>query len=246
MCTYELSPSAVSNSLWSHGLQPTRLLCPRDSPRKNTGGLPLAIFPTQRSTLVSCIAGIFFTMWAPGKPSAYVSHPNAPRDLSLLSIYHRFCSGLWILWPQILLNGLSSRFSEPSHLPTACWFAASNLYYSNPFQPPHPEWQRECARASPSFMIILLFPHCLAPSAPSLLFCQACRFSNLSSHITSLSKSFLPPLSRTRGHSSVILSHLEHAPAVCGHIQLTTWTCDVWPLHLLHWDMWGKKLLILL
>ena len=187
MCTYELSPSAVSNSLWSHGLQPTRLLCPRDYPRKNTGGLPLAIFPTQRSTLVSCIAGIFFTMWAPGKPSAYVSHPNAPRDLSLLSIYHRFCSGLWILWPQILLNGLSSRFSEPSHLPTACWFAASNLYYSNPFQPPHPEWQRECARASPSFMIILLFPHCLAPSAPSLLFCQACRFSNLSSHITSLS-----------------------------------------------------------
>ena len=132
------------------------------------------------------------------------------------------------------------------HLPAACWFAASNLYYSNPFQPPHPEWQRECARASPSFMIILLFPHCLAPSAPSLLFCQACRFSNLSSHITSLSKSFLPPLSRTRGHSSVILSHLEHAPAVCGHIQLTTWTCDVWPLHLLHWDMWGKKLLILL
>ena len=29
--------SVVSNSLWPHGLEPTRLLCPRDSPGKNTG-----------------------------------------------------------------------------------------------------------------------------------------------------------------------------------------------------------------
>ena len=27
----------MSNSVWPHGLQPTRLLCPRDSPGKNTG-----------------------------------------------------------------------------------------------------------------------------------------------------------------------------------------------------------------
>ena len=31
------SPSFVSNSLWSHGLYPTRLLCPWDFPGKNTG-----------------------------------------------------------------------------------------------------------------------------------------------------------------------------------------------------------------
>ena len=32
-----VSCSVVSNSLWSYGLQPTRLLCPWNSPGKNTG-----------------------------------------------------------------------------------------------------------------------------------------------------------------------------------------------------------------
>ena len=32
-----LSCSVVSNSLWPHGLQPTRFLCPWDFPAKNTG-----------------------------------------------------------------------------------------------------------------------------------------------------------------------------------------------------------------
>ena len=32
-----VSHSVVSNSLWPHGLQPTGLLCPPDSPGKNTG-----------------------------------------------------------------------------------------------------------------------------------------------------------------------------------------------------------------
>ena len=32
-----VSCSVVSNSSWSHGLQPARLLCPWDSPVKNTG-----------------------------------------------------------------------------------------------------------------------------------------------------------------------------------------------------------------
>ena len=45
------SPSFVSNSLWSHGLYPTRLLCPWDFPGKNTGVgnnfLLQGIFPTQ-------------------------------------------------------------------------------------------------------------------------------------------------------------------------------------------------------
>ena len=41
----------VSSSVQPHGLQPSRLLCPRDSPSKNTGVgchfLPSRIFPTQ-------------------------------------------------------------------------------------------------------------------------------------------------------------------------------------------------------
>ena len=47
------SPWVVSNSLRPHGLWPARLLCPRDSPGKNTGVgchfLLQGIFPTQES-----------------------------------------------------------------------------------------------------------------------------------------------------------------------------------------------------
>ena len=43
----------MSNFLWSHGLYPTRLLCPWDSPGKNTGvvchSLLQGIFPTHGS-----------------------------------------------------------------------------------------------------------------------------------------------------------------------------------------------------
>ena len=46
-------PSLVSNSLWPHGLHPTRLLCPWDFPGKNTGvgyhALLQGIFLTQGS-----------------------------------------------------------------------------------------------------------------------------------------------------------------------------------------------------
>ena len=60
-------------ALWQpHGLQPVRLPCPWDFPRKNTGVgchfLLQGIFPTQGSNLVSCIAGEFFTAEPPGKP----------------------------------------------------------------------------------------------------------------------------------------------------------------------------------
>ena len=46
-----VSRSVMSSSLWSHGLQPTRLLCPWDSSGKSTGvgchALLQGIFPTQ-------------------------------------------------------------------------------------------------------------------------------------------------------------------------------------------------------
>ena len=51
LCCAVLSHLAVSDSLGPHGLQPTRLLCPQDSPGKNTGvgchALHQDIFPTQ-------------------------------------------------------------------------------------------------------------------------------------------------------------------------------------------------------
>ena len=58
-CVY-ISRSAVSDSLQPHGLQPTRLLCPWDSPSKNTEvdyrSLLQRIFPAQVSNpgLLDC------------------------------------------------------------------------------------------------------------------------------------------------------------------------------------------------
>ena len=72
-----LSHSAVSNSLWSHGLKPARLLNPWDSPGKNTGAschfLLQGIFPTlglnpQLLHLLHCWANSL----PPGKP--YLVH----------------------------------------------------------------------------------------------------------------------------------------------------------------------------
>ena len=58
------------DSLWPRGLEPTRLLCPWDSPGKNTGvGCHFLLQGNLSSrprnwTQVSCTAGRFFTVWA--------------------------------------------------------------------------------------------------------------------------------------------------------------------------------------
>ena len=55
-------------TLLPHGLCPSRLFCPWDSPGKNTGGIAIPF--SRRSsqprdqTRVFCIAGRFFTVWA--------------------------------------------------------------------------------------------------------------------------------------------------------------------------------------
>ena len=68
--------SVISDSLQLYGLWPIRLLCPWDSPGKNTGlgchALLQGIFPTQKSS--PCLLhllhykGIFFTTEPLGKP----------------------------------------------------------------------------------------------------------------------------------------------------------------------------------
>ena len=58
----------MSSSLQPHGLYPTSLLCPWDSPGKNTGVWCYfhlhGIFPTQGSNPVSCTEADSFTIWA--------------------------------------------------------------------------------------------------------------------------------------------------------------------------------------
>ena len=81
-------PQLAQLGLWPHGLYPARLLCPWDSPGKNTGvgshSLLQGIFLTQGSNPgLSFIASGFFTVWAtreaphPGPPdpkSPYIKH----------------------------------------------------------------------------------------------------------------------------------------------------------------------------
>ena len=61
-----VSRPVVSGSLWPHGLSLPRLLCPRNSPGKNTGVgshcLLQGIFLTQDQIQI-CIASEFLTIW---------------------------------------------------------------------------------------------------------------------------------------------------------------------------------------
>ena len=84
-----LSCSVVSDSMWPHGLQPTRLLCPWDFPGKSTRvgyhALFEGIFPTQGwNTHLSCLlhwqAGSL-PQAPPGKPLRYMCGQH--RILSL-------------------------------------------------------------------------------------------------------------------------------------------------------------------
>ena len=71
--------SARSNSLWLHGLQPAKLLCPWDFPGKNTGVgchfLLQGIFSTQGSNQRLLHWSGFFTTEPHGKPLKRCTHP---------------------------------------------------------------------------------------------------------------------------------------------------------------------------
>ena len=74
-----VSRSVVSDSLLSQGLQPSRFLCPWNSPGRNTGvgciTLSRGSFSPRDRTQVSCIAlqANSFPSEPPGKPSDYPS-----------------------------------------------------------------------------------------------------------------------------------------------------------------------------
>ena len=88
--------SVVSDSLWAHGLQPARHLCPWDSPGKNTGvGChPLLQEPSQPrdQSLVSCIAGKQF--FAAEPPEKHVATYIPPINL-VCFLLQRGTSSSW-------------------------------------------------------------------------------------------------------------------------------------------------------
>ena len=94
-----LSHSVVSDSLWPHGLQPTRLFCPRDSPGKNPAvgchALLQGIFPNQwlNPGLPHCRL-ILYHLSYQGSPwiLAWVAFPSSggssqPRNQTRVHLY---------------------------------------------------------------------------------------------------------------------------------------------------------------
>ena len=99
--------SVASNFLWSNRLQPTRPLCPWDSPDKNIGPgchfLLQGIFPTQGSNSHLCL----LHKWADSLPLSHLGSPNlllecTKHPLALTSICapaHNFIKSLLIQLP---------------------------------------------------------------------------------------------------------------------------------------------------
>ena len=86
---WKWSRSVMSNSVWPHGLQPTRLFCPWDFPGKSTGVgchcllLPITckcvLFPKTKDIIWShFVLCALFLLEHPSAPSlAHVFHPSA-------------------------------------------------------------------------------------------------------------------------------------------------------------------------
>ena len=99
--------SVMSGSSWLHGLQPTRLLCPWDSPGKNTEkGLPfppLGDLPDPeikpKSPVPPALAGGFFTPKSPGNPYSDPQSPGKSTAAFLCPLFSPWLTLLRRMWP---------------------------------------------------------------------------------------------------------------------------------------------------
>ena len=85
--------SFVSDSLWPHGLEPARLLCPWNSPSKDTRvgchALLQGISQPRDQTQVSCIVGWIFTIGPAGKPHLCLScAKNLSKNLTYITSFN--------------------------------------------------------------------------------------------------------------------------------------------------------------
>ena len=103
--------SVMFDSLWPHGLQPTKLLCPWDSPGKNTGvgchSLLQGIFRTQGSNpgVLHC-RQILYQLSHQGSPPPNSQAEASPSALRVFGTEHLLCRSPW--W-------CSTDGSPPSH-----------------------------------------------------------------------------------------------------------------------------------
>ena len=120
--------SVVSDSLWPHGLYSVRILCPRNSPGKNTGVgchfLLQGIFPTH-VCWVPALASRFFTTEPPGKALAstdlfIVSVGLHFPECYIIGIIYRGTIPDWLL----LLSNIHLSFHSSSWLDSPFLFRA--------------------------------------------------------------------------------------------------------------------------
>ena len=130
----ECSYSVMSDSLWPPGLQPARLLCPWDSPGKNTRVGCHFLFRPRDQTLVSCIAGRSLPSERPEK-TTYRKVPTKPRWTGHLAWKQPFGTILpaFLLLPLTpILNPLS--LESPVHTLHFPWiFTPSTIQNCNCF-----------------------------------------------------------------------------------------------------------------
>jgi len=85
MWKWKWNRSVMSNSVWPHGLQPTRLLCPWDFPGKSTGvGVPLP------SLIYICTYTIYMELILQARILEWVAYPfssksSRPRNWTRIS-----------------------------------------------------------------------------------------------------------------------------------------------------------------
>ena len=114
MLLCHVSHSVVSDSLRHHGLEPTRLLCPRNSPGKNSGvgshALLQGILPTQElnSGLLHC-RQILYCLSYPGNPLVakcqLINYKCSGGEASRKSL-----PGWWLFQIGILINSKAGKW----------------------------------------------------------------------------------------------------------------------------------------
>ena len=116
----QFSCSVTSNSLWPHGLQYTRLLCPSPTPGDYSNSCPLSwcCHPTISSSVIpfsSCLQSVPASWSFPTSqffPSDGQSiGVSASTSVLTMNIQDRFPVG-WTGWISLLSNGLSRVFSN--------------------------------------------------------------------------------------------------------------------------------------
>ena len=142
----------MSDSLWPHVHLPTRLLCPWDSPGKNTGVGRQFLFqgiswPRDR-THVSCIGRHFFTAEPPGKPPGLYGRMITLSGriflvisffLSSLGTYSSFWPVTFLLQSQLTaswkrpVSATKSQLTASWKRPVSATKSADSLVETSPF-----------------------------------------------------------------------------------------------------------------